>query len=129
MYSGRARENQKPVQLRHKVDLLGAKSPYDFIHLTLNPAREQCKGSSHTKVLIKWGKRGSTECRLGAKVSVWGGCDRKCSPTHVEASFSSEASEPAKLNYCSAEVNVQSATRLLTATALHPAIPGSPDTW
>ena len=34
------REGQKPVRLRHKVDLIGAKKPYNFILLTLNPATE-----------------------------------------------------------------------------------------
>ena len=31
------REDQRPVRLRHKVNLVGAK---DFFHLTLNPAME-----------------------------------------------------------------------------------------
>ena len=34
------REDQKPVQLMHKVDLIGAKAPYNFIQLTLNPVIE-----------------------------------------------------------------------------------------
>ena len=31
-------EDRRPVPLRHKVDLIGAKPPYNFINLTLNPA-------------------------------------------------------------------------------------------
>ena len=34
------REDQRPVRLRHKVDLIGAKRPFNFILLTLNPAME-----------------------------------------------------------------------------------------
>ena len=34
------REGQRPVRLRHKVDLIGAKKPFNFILLTLNPAME-----------------------------------------------------------------------------------------
>lgn len=32
------KEDQRPVRLRHRVDLIGAKPPYNFIHLTLDPA-------------------------------------------------------------------------------------------
>ena len=32
------REDQRPVRLRKKVDLTGAKAPYNFINLILNPA-------------------------------------------------------------------------------------------
>ena len=35
------REDQRPVQLRHRVDLIGAKAPCNFFHLTLNPAMEE----------------------------------------------------------------------------------------
>ena len=31
------KDDQKPVRLKHKVELIGAKEPYDFIHLFLNP--------------------------------------------------------------------------------------------
>ena len=31
------KEDQKPVRLTHKVILIGAKAPYTFIHLNLNP--------------------------------------------------------------------------------------------
>ena len=31
------REDQRPVRLMHKVDLNGAKTPYKFIHLILDP--------------------------------------------------------------------------------------------
>ena len=31
------KENQRPVQLRHKVVLTGAKAPYNYINLILNP--------------------------------------------------------------------------------------------
>ena len=31
---------QRPVQLMHKVCLIGAKAPYNFFHLILNPATE-----------------------------------------------------------------------------------------
>ena len=31
------RKVQRPVPLRHKVDLKGAKEPYDFIYLILDP--------------------------------------------------------------------------------------------
>ena len=31
------KEDQKPVRLRQKVDLTGAKAPHTFIHLILNP--------------------------------------------------------------------------------------------
>ena len=31
------REDQRPVRLRQKVDLTGAKAPYNFINLILNP--------------------------------------------------------------------------------------------
>jgi len=34
------REDQSPVHLMHKVHLIGAKVPYNFFHLTLNPAWE-----------------------------------------------------------------------------------------
>ena len=34
------REDQKPVRLRHKVDLIGAKAPCNFFYLTLNPCKE-----------------------------------------------------------------------------------------
>ena len=34
------REDQRPVQLMHKVDLIGAKAPYNFFYLALNPAWE-----------------------------------------------------------------------------------------
>ena len=34
------REDQRPVQLIHKVKLIGAQLPYDYFHLTLNPAVE-----------------------------------------------------------------------------------------
>ena len=32
------RDDQTPVRLRHKVILNGAKPPFNFIHLILNPA-------------------------------------------------------------------------------------------
>ena len=101
------RENQKPVRLRQKVNLVGAKGPYDFIYLTLNPVMEQRKGSSHTKGLKEWGKRGSTEYRLGAKAAVWGECD-KVFPNSCGSLFPGGsacitwASEPVKLNDCCA---------------------------
>ena len=31
------KDDQKPVRLRHKVELIGATAPYNFIHLILNP--------------------------------------------------------------------------------------------
>ena len=31
------KEDQRPVRLRHKVDLIGAEKPYNFMYLTLNP--------------------------------------------------------------------------------------------
>jgi len=34
------KEDQRPVRLRHKVDLIGAKAPRDFFHLILNPTME-----------------------------------------------------------------------------------------
>ena len=95
------------MRLRQKVNLVGAKAPYDFIYLTLNPAMEQHEGTSHTKVLKEWGKRGSTEYRLGAKAAVWGECD-KVFPNSCESLFPGGsacitwASEPVKLNDCCA---------------------------
>ena len=40
-------EEQRPVRLRHKVDLIGAKAPFNFIHLILNPESEgnRCRAS------------------------------------------------------------------------------------
>ena len=35
------KEDQRPVRLRHKVDLIGAKAPCNFFHLTLNPSKEE----------------------------------------------------------------------------------------
>ena len=35
------KEDQKPVPLRHKVDLIGAKAPCNFFHLILKPAIEE----------------------------------------------------------------------------------------
>ena len=32
------KEDQKPVRLRHQVELIGAKAPYDFIYIFLNPS-------------------------------------------------------------------------------------------
>ena len=34
------RKYQRPVQLRHKVNLIGAKPPFNYIHLNLNLAME-----------------------------------------------------------------------------------------
>ena len=34
------KKDQRPVQLMQKVNLIGAKAPYNFIHLTLNPEWE-----------------------------------------------------------------------------------------
>ena len=34
------REDRRPALLRHKVILIGAKKPYNFVFLTLNPAVE-----------------------------------------------------------------------------------------
>ena len=34
------RKDEKPVELRHKVDLTGAKAPYNFIHLILDSAEQ-----------------------------------------------------------------------------------------
>ena len=31
------RKDQTPVPLRHKVDLIGAKAPFNFIYLILDP--------------------------------------------------------------------------------------------
>ena len=33
-------DNQRPLQLRHKVYLIGAEAPYNFFHLTVDPAME-----------------------------------------------------------------------------------------
>ena len=38
------REDQRPVQLSHKVNLIGAKAPYNYIHLTLDPADRHSAG-------------------------------------------------------------------------------------
>ena len=34
------RKDEKPVELRHKVVFIGAKPPYNFIHLILDPAEQ-----------------------------------------------------------------------------------------
>ena len=34
------RKDHIPVELMHKVDLIGAKPPFNFFHLKLNPAIE-----------------------------------------------------------------------------------------
>ena len=34
------KKDHRPMQLRHRVDLLGAKAPRNFFHLTINPAVE-----------------------------------------------------------------------------------------
>ena len=36
------KDDQKPVRLRHKVELIGAAAPYNFIHLILNPGNLYC---------------------------------------------------------------------------------------
>ena len=43
-----AKEDQRPVQLRHKVDLIGAIAPYNFIYFSLNPAIEGTYVEDHS---------------------------------------------------------------------------------
>ena len=42
------REDQRPVPLRHIVDLIGAKPPFNYIHLNLNPAMEGTYVEDHS---------------------------------------------------------------------------------
>ena len=39
-------KDQKPIRLRHRINLIGAREPYNFFHLNLNPA---WKGSMSTQ--------------------------------------------------------------------------------
>ena len=47
-------EGEAPGRLRHKVSLVGAKPPNNFLYLTLNPAKEgeaTCHTVSHEDIL------------------------------------------------------------------------------
>ena len=47
-------EGETPGRLRHKVSLVGAKPPNNFLYLTLNPAKEgeaTCHTVSHEDIL------------------------------------------------------------------------------
>ena len=64
--------HQKPVRLVHKVNLIGAKAPYNFIHLNMNP------GNSNTRYCSTYvgegvrGNIGTFICglRMGLKLQI-----------------------------------------------------------
>ena len=62
-------EGEAPGRLRHKVSLVGAKPPNNFLYLTLNPAKEgeaTCHTVSHEDILTP----AFVSCRL-AQGKAW----------------------------------------------------------
>ena len=67
------RKDEKPVELRHKVDLTGAKPPYNFIHLILDPAEQGIYicGSKIWPVLLVYILHSYTWCMLDTRTKYW----------------------------------------------------------
>ena len=42
-------EDKKPVRLRHKINLIGAREPYNFFNLSLNPAWKDSMPTQYCK--------------------------------------------------------------------------------
>ena len=114
------KDGETPERLRHKVCLVGAKPPHNFLYLTLNPAKE---GEMTCYVALYPG------LLTPAFVSLVPSLSQPCSqpPQHLLVSFPGWESLGMRLSFCHLQTNTAkglvSSHRLVLRLALFPGLP------